>query len=92
MNNSNLKIDSVIFHTNNKCHLKFKNIEINECIEKQFETCKTLNEDGVYCVEFYINKLKIQKTTGYFSNGGSDFKKCNIEIDKNKNIKIELKQ
>lgn len=87
-NSSDQKIDSILIYGNQSCKpLKISNLKNGQTKINRLLNCETKNQgDGSYLIQVYIKNEKLEKRTGYFTNGTIIFKKMYILIDENNNI------
>jgi hypothetical protein len=92
VNESDIKIDSILLIGNQKCKpFIIKNLLPNNSITGILENCNEPGGDGAYIVKIYTKKNEIIKGFGYYTNGVMYFDEIVIKFTKNDDILIEEK-
>lgn len=92
INESDIKIDSILLFGNQKCNpLTIKNLLPNNSITGILENCNVRGGDGSYIVKIYTKKNEITKGFGYYTNGVMYFDEIVIKLTKNNTIIVEEK-
>jgi hypothetical protein len=88
-NNSAIKIDSLLFKNSSGCFpLKFTNIGSNTSQIKKFLNCNEPSLEGNVIITIYIGNKVESIGHGYYTAGGTFFKKISITVDKNEKLSI----
>lgn len=90
VNESDIKIDSILLIGNHKCNpLIIKNLLPNSSISGILENCNERGGDGSFFLKIYTKKNVITKGFGYYTNGVMFFDEFVIKLTKYNSIIVE---
>jgi len=92
INESDVKIDSILLIGNIKCNpLIIRDLLPNNSNIGILENCNESGGDGSYIVKIYVKNNELTKGFGYYTNGVMHFDEVEIKFTKNNTIIVNEK-